>query len=287
MQKVTPFLWFDANAEEAMNFYTSLFSDGKILNSSPGPDGKMMVGTFSIGGYQFMALNGGPLYKFTPAISFFIYCKTESQINELWQKLSDGGKILMEFGKYPFSKKYGWVNDKYGVSWQLHLTETETKIVPCLLFTGKQAGKAQSAIDFYTSLFKDGKTMYAYHYEEGEGDKPEYLKHAGFSLAGQDFIAMDSGFHHAFTFNEAVSLFVNCEDQKEVDYFWNSFTKNGESGQCGWLKDEFGVSWQIIPKQLGELMGDPDREKANRVLQAMLKMQKIDISDLEKAAKAA
>lgn len=233
-----------------------------------------------------MALNGGPLYKFTPAISFFIYCKTESQINELWQKLSDGGKVLMEFGKYPFSKKYGWVNDKYGVSWQLHLTESETKIVPCLLFTGKQAGNAKTAIDFYTILFEDSKIMYAYHYEEGEGDKTEYLKHAGFSLAGQEFIAMDSGVNHAFTFNEAVSLFVNCKDQKEVDYFWNALTEAGEPGQCGWLKDKFGVSWQIVPKQLGELMGDPDREKANRVLQAMLKMKKIEIADLEKAANA-
>jgi predicted 3-demethylubiquinone-9 3-methyltransferase (glyoxalase superfamily) len=147
MQKITPFLWFDNQAEEAMNFYVSVFNNSKILSVTPGPNGTVMTATFELNGQEFFALNGGPLFKFTEAISFFVDCKTQEEVDELWEKLSEGG----------------------------------------------------------------------------------------------------------------------------------------EKGQCGWLKDKYGLSWQIVPTVLGELLGDKDPEKANRVMQAMLKMGKIDVKMLQQA----
>ena len=148
MKKITPFLWFDTQAEEAMNFYVSIFKNSRVGGVSPGPDGRAFTVSFELDGQEFMGLNAGPEFKF----------------------------------------------------------------------------------------------------------------------------------------NEAVSMYVDCEDQAEVDYFWNKLTADGgEESMCGWLKDKYGLSWQIIPKQLGELMGDPDPEKSQRVMQAMLKMQKIIVADLQKA----
>ena len=148
MQKITPFLWFDTQAEEAMKFYTSIFKNSKILSTMPGPDGKVMTGTFELNGQEFMALNAGPQFKFTEAISFF----------------------------------------------------------------------------------------------------------------------------------------VNCENQEEVDYYWNKLIEGGgEESMCGWLKDKYGLSWQIIPKALGEMFGDKNRAKAGRAIQAMLQMKKIDMKKLQQA----
>ncbi len=148
MQKITPFLWFDNQAEEAMNFYTSIFKDSKVLSVTPGPDGTAMSVTFELQGQEFMALNAGPQFKFNEAVSFFVSCQTQAEVDELWEKLTADG---------------------------------------------------------------------------------------------------------------------------------------GEEGRCGWLKDKYGLSWQIIPTALGELMSDPDPKKAGRVVQAMLKMNKIDVPTLQKA----
>jgi predicted 3-demethylubiquinone-9 3-methyltransferase (glyoxalase superfamily) len=148
MQKITPFLWFDNNAEEAIKFYTSIFKDSKLVSTIPGPDGKIMGATFILNGQQFMALNGGPQFKFTEAISMYVNCENQEEVDEYWYKLIEGG---------------------------------------------------------------------------------------------------------------------------------------GQKSRCGWLKDKYGLSWQIIPKQLGELLADKDRKKANNVMNAMLKMDKIDIETLERA----
>lgn len=149
MQKITPFLWFDNDGEEAIRFYTSIFPNSRMKDSTPGPDGGFFTGTFELNGQEFMALNGGPQFKFTEAISLFVHCETQEEVDDYWAKLTAGG---------------------------------------------------------------------------------------------------------------------------------------GEESQCGWLKDKYGLSWQIVPNALGELLGDPDREKAGRVMQAMLKMRKIDIAKLKAAA---
>ena len=146
------------------------------------------------------------------------------------------------------------------------------KITPFLWFDTQ----AEEAMNFYVSLFKNSKVNSVSRGPEGNA----FI--VSFELDGQEFMGLNAG--PQFKFNEAVSMFVNCEDQAEVDYFWNALIANGgEESMCGWLKDRFGLSWQIVPTRLGQLMGDPDPVKAGRVMEAMLKMRKIVVADLQMA----
>jgi len=289
MQKITPFLWFNDNLEEAMNFYTSIFKNSKVVDvrrsgdGMPGEKGKIFTATFQLQGQEFYALNGGPHFMFTPAISFFVNCETPEEIDALWKKLGESGIVFMELNKYPFCEKFGWVQDKFGISWQLNLTHTKQKITPFLMFVKEQQGKAEEAINFYTSLFKNSEILRVAHYGVGEGGAVGTVKHAAFLLNGNEFMAMDSNREHPFTFTPAISFFVDCKTQDEVDYFWDKLSRGGRTDRCGWLTDKYGVSWQIIPSALGELLGDPDPTKAKRVMDAMLKMTKIQIKGLKEA----
>jgi predicted 3-demethylubiquinone-9 3-methyltransferase (glyoxalase superfamily) len=290
MQKIVPYLWFNDQAEEAAKLYSSLFDNAKILSTArygeagPGPKGTVMMVTFQLEGQRFMALNGGPQYSFTPAISFFVTCGTAERVDALWRKLSDGGRVLMELQKYPFSEKFGWVEDRYGLSWQLNLAGRGTKISPFLMFVGKQQGRAEEAMKFYVSLFKDSSIEQIERFGAGQGETEGTVMHGRFSLAGQEFMAMDSAREHAFSFTPATSLYVNCDTQAEIDTLWEKLPQGGgEPGRCGWLTDRYGVSWQIVPSILGELMGDAKSGRPNKVMQALLKMNKLDIKELQRA----
>lgn len=297
MQKITPCVWFNGDAEEAVNFYTSVFKKskvGKVLRydeasaeASGQPLGSVLTIDFAIEGNDFLALNGGSAFKINPAISFFVITKDESEVDFLWEKFSDGGKVLMELDQYDWSKKYGWIEDKFGLSWQLMLTEDEIKqkIIPSLLFVDKVYGKAEESIKYYTSVFKTGKVESVYKY--GPDFKPNdenALMYGDFVIEGYKFAAMDSAMDHGFNFNESISFIVDCKDQNEVDYYWNHLTSDGgQESMCSWLKDKYGVSWQITPRILMEMLSDKDPAKAKRAMIAMLQMKKIIISDLEKA----
>lgn len=301
--KIVPCLWFDDQAEEAANFYVSLFSqrDEGSKNSGIGtiarygkegheihgqPEGKVMTVEFNLAGQTFTALNGGPHFTFTPAISFFVLSKTKEEVDKLWDELSEEGMALMELGQYDWSKRYGWVQDKYGLSWQLMLTEEEIpqKLVPSLMFVGQQAGKAEEAIHFYTEVFGDSTIGNIARY--GPNQRPDAegtVMYADFTLQGQKFAAMDSAQDHAFSFNEAISLAVNCETQKEIDYYWEKLSAVPEAEQCGWVKDKFGISWQVVPIIMNEMFKGEATKKSERVMKAMLQMKKLDIETLKKA----
>ena len=237
---------------------------------------------FELEGIQFMGLNGGPMFKINPSISFFVYCKSEEEIDKKWKQLSDGGSVLMALNKYPWNDKYGWCQDKYGVNWQLMLHDPAgQKIVPSFMFTQEQSGRAEEAINFYTSIFDNSKIEFISRYEKGEGDVEGHIKHARFTLNGQVFVAMESSGPHQFKFNEAVSIVVPCDDQEEIDYYWNKLTEGGKESQCGWLKDKFGVSWQIVPTVLGKLMSSP--EKSKKVMEVVMRSIKFNIKELEEA----
>ena len=289
MQKIVPFLWFDNQAEEAVKFYVSLFENsksGSVLRygeAGPGPQGSVMTITFQLAGREFAALNGGPVFKFTPAISFFVNCETQKQLDTLWAKLGEGGMVLMELGQYPFSERFGWLADKYGVTWQLNLAGMKQTISPSLMFVREQHGRAEEAMKFYVSQFKDSSIKQIEHNPAGEGETAETVKLAKFLLHGQEFMAMDSGREHQFSFNEGLSFFVNCETPPEVDMLWEKMSEGGEKGECGWLKDKFGVSWQIVPTALLELLHDKDPRRSNNVMRAMLKMKRLDIAGLRRA----
>jgi predicted 3-demethylubiquinone-9 3-methyltransferase (glyoxalase superfamily) len=296
-QKIVPSLWFDKEAEEAANFYTSLFKNSEIRDSARYSEagqevhrqepGSVMAVEYALDCYRFSALNGGPDFKFNPSISFFVDRESEDEVDALWEELAQDGSVLMPLQAYPFSKRYGWVADRYGLSWQVSVAGdgVRSPITPSLMFVGGRAGQAEAAINLYTSVFSDSKVGEIFRYSAGqEADKEGTVAHGPFVLAGQDFVAMDSAREHDFSFNEAISFIVNCDDQAEVDYYWERLSAVPESEQCGWLKDRFGVSWQIVPTVLGELMTDPDPAKADRVMKAVLQMKKLDIDELHAAA---
>jgi predicted 3-demethylubiquinone-9 3-methyltransferase (glyoxalase superfamily) len=306
--KIVPHLWFDDKAVEAAHFYATLFPDSHVdivtplpADSPSGPAGSVDIVDFTLFGQPFMAINAGPLFRFNPSISFMVNFdplffgssaqgqdEARRQLDEVWEKLSAGGKALMPIDKYPFSERYGWIEDKYGLSWQLILTNPDNEprppILPSLMFTKRNYGKAEEAIKFYLSVFRGSRMGALVRYGPDQPpEKEEAVAFADFMLENQWFVAMESAREHNFEFNEAISLLVHCEDQQEIDAYWKRLSAVPESEQCGWVKDRFGVSWQIVPTVLGEMMKDPDQGRAKRATEAMLGMKKLDIAELERA----
>jgi predicted 3-demethylubiquinone-9 3-methyltransferase (glyoxalase superfamily) len=297
MQKIIPHLWFDQEAKEAAEFYTSVFPDSRITRISTlhdTPSGDTDIVAFELAGYSFMAISAGPMFKINPSVSFFVNFdpsrdpNARQHLNEMWEKLSQGGTELMPLQEYPFSKHYGWIQDRFGLSWQLILTDPEGEerpfIVPSLMFVGEVAGRAEEAINLYMSVFNDSKMGIIQRYGAGqEPDREGSVMFADFMLAGQWFTAMDSAYPHDFAFNEAISFLISCDDQQEIDYFWGKLSAVPEAEVCGWLKDRFGLSWQVSPAAMDEMMRDGSPEQIARVTQAFLQMKKFDLAELRKA----
>jgi predicted 3-demethylubiquinone-9 3-methyltransferase (glyoxalase superfamily) len=300
MQKITPHLWFDNQAREAAEFYVSLFPGSRITNVTTltgTPSGDCDLVSFELAGQPFMAISAGPLFKLNPSVSFHIKCSTEAEVDAIWEKLSPGGKVLMPLGSYPFSERYGWLEDKYGLSWQVIAaagSAIHQKFTPMLMFVGNVSGKAEEALEFYVSVFRnapDGarteetKASVLARYGKGEEpDKEGAVRYAHLSLLGQEFAAMDSAREHNFAFNESISFIVPCDTQEEIDYFWGKLSADPKAEQCGWLKDKYGLSWQIAPRVMQELLGSGDKKRIERVTGAFLNMKKFDIDALERAA---
>ena len=297
-QKITPNLWFDGNAKEAVDFYASAFADSTVISTVNYPNsaeegladfqlqmaGKVLTIDFELGGQRFTAINAGPEFAFNPSISFMLNFdpshdeQAREHLDALWEKLIDGGEALMPLDTYPFSKRYGWVKDRYGLTWQFILTdpagEPRPFIIPSLMFAKDNTNHAEEAINFYVSVFKDAKLGALNRYEQDAGPaKAGSIMFADFMLAGQWFAAMDSGVEQDFTFNEAVSLAVTCKDQAEIDYFWEKLSSVKEAEQCGWCKDKYGLSWQIVPENMETLMQKPN------AFANMMQMKKIVIED--------
>ena len=291
MERIVPHLWFNDNAKEAVNFYRTLFDDSKMmleqkLDGTPSGENAAYY-EFTLAGQLFGALNGGPHFTVNPAISISVNCETIEETEVLWQKLIEGGRALMPLQEYTFSKLYGWVEDKYGLSWQVIYTEGfeyEQKITMQLMFSGHMTGKANEAIKYYTDLFKDGVIGDFHEYEEGQAVQEDAkISHANFSILDTEILASDNGTQTDYTFNEAISLMVLCVTQAEIDYYWEKLSADPEAEQCGWLKDKFGVSWQIVPANMNELMSRGTQAQIDAVTQEFLKMKKLDKNHLERA----
>lgn len=271
-----PCLWFDDKAKEAAEFYCSIFSEAKITSTNP------IVTMLEVFGQKLMCLNGGPQFTPNPSISFFINCHHQEEADHIWNQLQTNGKILMPLNKYEWSDYYGFLQDKYGFSWQIitgDFNEKDQKIVPCFLFTDDKYGQAHQAISFYSKVFTDSKIISESFYDEHEMPQKNIIKHARIILDGNEFRVMDGPGKHGFAFNEALSFVINCETQDQIDFFWNTFTsEGGQESMCGWCKDKYGVWWQVVPSIFGKLMSHPD--KGQKVMQAFLKMKKFDIKTL-------
>ncbi|TCP18209.1 putative 3-demethylubiquinone-9 3-methyltransferase (glyoxalase superfamily) [Scopulibacillus darangshiensis] len=290
MQKIVPHLWYDKEAKEAALFYIGLFADSKLLNVTVlenTPSGDSEYVSFELAGQRFDAISAGPYFKFNPSISLMVACSSKEEVNAKWNAFIEGGTELMPLGEYPFSKWYGWVQDRFGLSWQLMLMDKEQtvqKITPNFLFSSDSCGKAEEAVKYYVGTFEDSGIGTISRYGEGEAASPKAkVNYAGFNLSGIHFSAMDNGSDADFNINEAFSLMINCNDQKEINYFWDRLSAVPEAEQCGWVKDQFGVSWQIVPDNMDDVMFKGSRDEIKRVTEALFKMKKIDIAALENA----
>jgi predicted 3-demethylubiquinone-9 3-methyltransferase (glyoxalase superfamily) len=293
-QKIIPCIWFDGDADDAVAFYLTVFAGSRERGRSVYPSeglaefqrdmaGKTLTIDFTIGDVRLTALNAGTDFEPNPMLSFILNFDPSTdpaaadRLDAAWQRLSDGGKVLMELDQYPFSKRYGWVQDKFGVSWQLILTNPEGEprpfIIPCLMFANANVNRANEALDFYSSILPDAHVGTVTTYPENQD-----LVHAGsvmfgeFAVGSQWFAVMDSPVAHDFNFNEGVSLQVECQDQAEIDYLWGRLSDVPEAEVCGWCKDRFGVSWQVIPHNLDQIMTPTNFAR-------MLTMKKIVISE--------
>ena len=290
MQRITQHLWFDKEAEVAAEFYTSIFADSAIKNTTTlhnTPSGTVELVTIELLGQEFRLISAGPLFKFNPSVSFLVALSAKEEVDALWGELSKGGSARMKLGAYPFSERYGWVEDRYGLSWQVMFMGADRikqRIIPTIMHAGKQCGKAEEAIRFYASVFHSAKIGDILRYSKGEDpDKEGTIKHVAFTLEGQEFAAMDSARVPNAAFNEAISFMVHCHTQEEIDYYWGKLSADPKAGQCGWLKDTYGLSWQIVPTIMDEMLRSKDAKKIARVTEAFLKMKKFDIAALKRA----
>lgn len=290
MSRIRPHLWYDTQAKEAAEYYAATFPDSRVtsivtLRDTPGGDTDVV--SFELFGQAFQAISAGPHFTFTPAISFLVSCTSKEEVEAYWQRLGDGGSALMPLEAYDFSELYGWTQDRFGLSWQVMYLGDEPgpqRITPTLLFTGEVYGKAEQALRAYAGIFGRAQLGELHHYGPDEAPNDVgTLKFGSVVLDGQVLAAMDGGGQHEFTFNEAVSLIVDCQSQDEIDRYWNALSAVPEAEQCGWLKDTFGVSWQIVPAELDDLLSGGTDEQVARVTQAFLPMKKLDIAELRKA----
>lgn len=290
MSKIAPHLWFDTQAVEAAEFYTSTFPDSTVTDVTTihdTPSGDTDIVSFELWGHPFTAISAGPLFEFNPSVSFRVSCDTVEEVDSLWDRLSDGGTPLMPLDSYPFSDRYGWTEDRYGLSWQImHAGQQQVsqRVTPTLMFVGDVHGKAEEAVGFYTSLFSDSEGGDLLRYGKDEAPDVEgTVRHAGFSLAGQEFAAMDSAHDHGFGFSEAISFMINCDTQEEIDRYWDVLSAVPEAEQCGWLKDRYGLSWQVVPAELDGLLRTGTEDQIARVTAAFLEMKKFDLAELRRA----
>lgn len=297
MHTIVPHLWFDKEAKEAAAFYTSVFPNSKVTQTSTirgTPSGDCDIVTFELQGMTFMAISAGPLFKFNPSISFLVNfdpsreANARQRLDETWNRLTAEGKVLVPLAETPSSQRYGWLQDKYGLTWQLNLMNAKGErppIVPCLLFVGPQLGRAEQAIKYYLSVFADSEMGELQRYDPGPtpGETGSVM-FADFRLGDVWLAALDGGADRQdFTFNEAVSLIVHCRDQAEIDHYWKRLSAVVEAEQCGWLKDKFGLSWQVVPYVMNDMLATRDRAALDRVTRASLRMQKLDLAELQQA----
>lgn len=291
MNKIVPSLWFDTEAREAVNFYVSLFENSEInwttvIENTPSGDSEQFG--FKLAGLDFVAISAGPIFKLNPAISLMVFCETIEEMEALWQQLADGGVPLMPLDKYPFSEYYGWVQDRFGLSWQLmydtNAREMRQKIQPALMYINDQYGRAEEAINHYLDIFHHSELLEIFRNPPNLPTEKEgtviFSKQHYEDIA---FVISENSVPHNFNFNEAFSFIVYCETQEEVDYYWERLSADPEAEACGWVKDKFGVSWQIVPRECAEMLLTKDKEVRARVVAAFLEMKKLDIAALRKA----
>ena len=291
---ITPHLWFDKEALEAAQFYIAAFPHSAIDHVVPlrdTPSGDCELVYFHLNGQTFVAISAGPLFRFNPSISFLVNFdpgrdpSARTKLDATWAMFAEGGKVLMPLDAYPFSPRFGWIQDRYGLSWQLILANPEGDrrpfLAPALLFNGEVSGLAEEAGVFYRSVFPDSEPGQLVRYPAVMPPNREgTVMYSDFRLGDTWFAAMDSGIDHGFRFSSAIAFVVNCRDQSEIDYYWERLSAAPEAEACGWLQDRFGVAWQVGPAELNAMICCGDQTRVDRLMQALLPMKKLDLAVL-------
>lgn len=296
MQKIVPNIWCAGTADDAAEFYQATLPSTTLIEHVAYPTegllefqeplaGQTLTNEIAIDGFHLILVNAGDEFRPNPAINFFLNFDpqvfdradgAERALRETWQKLADEGSVLMELNQYPHSSLYGWVEDKYGVNWQLMLTNPEGDrrpfVVPQFMFCGAAQNKAEEATDHYVNSIPGSTPGRRVRYSDMGQSTPNGAEvvFSEFQLAGQWFAAMDSAVDQNFTFTEGVSLMISADGQAEIDRIWSALSAVPEAERCGWLKDKWGVSWQVVPANMGELMA---RTGAYEKLMGMKKIE--------------
>lgn len=290
-QSIIPCIWFERDVETIAEWYVSVFPDSFVdytTTFSSSPVGDTTIVTVSLAGQFVQLLGGGTTEERNPSISYMVSLSTAEEVESLWSQLSEGADILIPLDTYDFSERYGWLKDRYGVSWQvMHDGGMDIqRVTPCLLFVNEAFGRAEVAMNDWVSVFPDSyvRTEHTVRYTEDDGAAlAGKVNYARFVLSGREFVVMDSNEPHDFSFQPTQSLVAFCETQEDIDAYWSQLSAVPEAEECGWLQDRYGVSWQIIPWEMEEMMSTGTQEQIERVVQACLPMKKLDLMTLREA----
>jgi predicted 3-demethylubiquinone-9 3-methyltransferase (glyoxalase superfamily) len=294
--RIVPCIWLDDQAEAAAAFYAGAFPAGRVdavaryprsgENPANRPPGSVLTVDLTVAGQRFTLMNGGPGFRPNPSVSFHVHLPDAGAVDALHGALGEGGMDLMPLGTYPWSPRFVWLQDRFGVSWQVMVRDDAVRptLVPALMFAGPHHGRARAAIAAYVGALPDSRVLHVEDFAEGEGGEAGTVQQAALELMGQPFVAMDGGLGHAFGFDEGVSLQVMCADQPEVDRIATALSADGgEEGPCGWVRDRFGLWWQVVPEVLAAWLTSDDEAARDRVFHALLPMRRLDVSTLERA----
>lgn len=273
---IYPCIWVEKPPKEVFDFYQSVFD-----NSGIDQDYEMVV-YGRLENSAFMILGGNNNYRPNSSISFMVMSKDKEKTDRYYQALIKGGSALMPLDSYEWSSHYGWVIDKYGISWQLyteddHADEKSTgSIVPTLMFANEQQGRCREALEHYRQIFPSMRIDGILDYPSGEF--AGQVMHTQFKIQDFTLMAMDSGVPQTFSFNDTISLTLLCKDQGGVDYYWDRLLKEGNAIQCGWLVDKFGIRWQVVPDGMDKLLFEHPQGEEN--MKRMMGMIKLNIEEL-------
>lgn len=287
MQPIIPHLWYNTEAKEAVAFYVDLFG-GKIdwtytITDTPSGDSDLIQ--FQLGDMTLAAISAGPYFKLNESMSLMVNVADKDEVTRLYQALSEGGHILMPLGEYPFSPYYVWLEDRFGLSWQLSYAPDLDKPYQfdiCLLFSQDQVGLAQPMLNYYKDKLPQASVGQLSYYGEGEAAvEAAKLNYAELLVAGQKLIVMDHGYGGEASFNEAFSLMVYVDSQDELNFYYDLLSAVPEAEMCGWVKDQFGISWQIVPRILMEAYDTASPEQIKAVNAAVMTMKRLDIGTIQ------
>lgn len=310
MQRIIPNIWCNQNADDARNYYLDVFSvlpGTQHIRTTTYPTtvhaslaGQTLTHELTIGGTRFILINAGDEFAPNPSISFFVNAdpsvmdKPRELIDQLWNRLTDGGTVLMDLGEYPHSPHYGWVADKFGVNWQLMLTDPDGEprptIVPSLMFCGPAQNSAAEAVDHYVATLPESRVGNRVTYGQMGAPLPpegpitaDSVVFTDACLAGTWIAAMDSAVAQPFTFSEGVSLMLETQNQEELNRVWDALSAHPEAEQYGWLKDTWGVYWQVVPGNLGESSANTGPANERAVAELMNQPRPLGVTTILKA----